>query len=331
MLATATHDTKRGEEVRARLAALTAVPSGWAREVRHWARLNRPWKLPVQDRAAPGPADEYLLYQTLIGAWPTGLMDGAWDDNVAADFVSRVQAYMTKALREAKLNSSWNAPNTGYESATAQFISRILDRETGRLFLEAFLPLQRRVAELGVHNSLVQLVLKLTGPGVPDIYQGCELWDLSLVDPDNRRPVDFAQRASLLGKVKAFDGMAPLERASQLATWREHWHDGAIKLHVLRRLLALRAAHPELFAEGDYLPVELEGIPADSAIAFERVHGNQRLVVTAILRATETASLAAPLASALSALAPDSVDILHAKTPSESLSKHLPIAVLMQA
>ncbi|HET7611840.1 MAG TPA: malto-oligosyltrehalose synthase, partial [Rhodanobacteraceae bacterium] len=166
MLATATHDTKRGEDVRARVAALASIPVEWGHEVRHWARLNRPWKLPVQERAAPSPADEYLLYQTLIGAWPIELMEGAWDEGVAAKFVARIQAYMTKALREAKLNSSWNNPDTGYEDATTRFVARILDRDTGRLFLEAFLPLQRRVAELGVHNSLVQLVLKLTCPGV---------------------------------------------------------------------------------------------------------------------------------------------------------------------
>jgi (1->4)-alpha-D-glucan 1-alpha-D-glucosylmutase len=331
MLATATHDTKRGEDVRARLAALTSVPIEWGREVRHWARLNRLWKLSVQDRAAPSSADEYLLYQTLIGAWPIELMEGAWDEGVAAEFVARIQAYMTKAQREAKLNSSWNNPNTDYEDATTQFVSRILDRETGRLFLEAFLPLQRRVAELGVHNSLVQLVLKLTCPGVPDIYQGCELWDLSLVDPDNRRPVDFRQRASLLEQVKTFDAMAPAERAAQLAAWCEHWHDGAIKLHVLRRLLALRAAHPELFAEGDYLPIELDGVATDSAMGFERVHGEKRIVVAAILRAGEAAGVSASLQSALLTLAPGSIHVLGGQpSPPASLFEHLPVAVLLK-
>jgi (1->4)-alpha-D-glucan 1-alpha-D-glucosylmutase len=238
---------------------------------------------------------------------------------------------MTKAQREAKLNSSWNNPNTDYEDATTQFVSRILDRETGRLFLEVFLPLQRRVAELGVHNSLVQLVLKLTCPGVPDIYQVCELWDLSLVDPDNRRPVDFGQRASLLEQVKAFDAMAPAERATQLATWREHWHDGAIKLHMLRRLLALRAAHPQLFAEGDYLPVELEGVPADSAIAFERVHGEKRVVVAAMLWAGETASVAANVGGTLLAMMPGSVDVL-GREPllPVALFEQLPVTVLLR-
>jgi (1->4)-alpha-D-glucan 1-alpha-D-glucosylmutase len=331
MLTTATHDTKRGEDVRARLAALTSVPIEWGREVRHWARLNRPWKLPVQERAAPGAADEYLLYQTLIGAWPIELMDGTWDDGVAAEFVARIQAYMTKALREAKLNSSWNDPNADYEDATTQFVARILDRETGRLFLDAFLPLQRRVAELGVHNSLVQLVLKLTCPGVPDIYQGCELWDLSLVDPDNRRPVDFAQRASLLEQVKTLDAMAPAERTSQLAAWRQHWQDGTIKLHVLRRLLALRAAHPELFAEGDYLPIELEGVATDNAIAFQRVHGEKRIVVAAILRAGQAASVAGGLGSALLTLAPGSVDVLGGDPSPPALPfEHLPVAVLLK-
>jgi (1->4)-alpha-D-glucan 1-alpha-D-glucosylmutase len=338
LLATATHDAKRGEDVRARLAALTAAPADWGRGVRHWARLNRSWKLPVHDRAAPGARDEYLLYQTLIGAWPIELMDGAWDEHVAAEFVARIQAYMTKALREAKLDSSWNDPDTEYENATAQFIARILDRDTGRLFLEAFLPLQRRVAELGVHNSLVQLVLKLTCPGVPDIYQGCELWDLNLVDPDNRRPVDFGKRTSLLEQVKAFDAMAPAQRASQLAAWREHWHDGAIKLHVLRRLLALRAAQPQLFSRGAYRPLELPGVTDDGAIAFERALGDARIVIAALLR-TRDAETVAPnlIGTVIPADGPAPVELLSgvrygagAPTPTESLFTHLPIAVLLE-
>jgi (1->4)-alpha-D-glucan 1-alpha-D-glucosylmutase len=337
--ATATHDTKRGEDVRARLAALTSVPNEWGREVRHWARLNRLWKLSVQDRAAPGSGDEYLLYQTLIGAWPIELMEGAWDEGVAAEFVARIQAYMTKAQREAKLNSSWNNPNTDYEDATTQFVSRILDRETGRLFLEAFLPLQRRVAELGVHNSLVQLVLKLTCPGVPDIYQGCELWDLNLVDPDNRRAVDFAARSKLLVRVRTWDTLPPARQIAQLAAWREHWQDGAIKLHVLHRLLRLRAAEPELFSEGDYRPLELPDVADDGAIAFERVRQGRRIIIAAILRARDAGTVAGDLARAI--VPPegkDFVDVLSggascragAPSSAETPFAHLPVAVLLE-
>jgi (1->4)-alpha-D-glucan 1-alpha-D-glucosylmutase len=329
MLATATHDTKRGEDVRARLAALTEVAGDWSLAVRRWARLNRAWKQSVDERLVPGPNDEYLLYQTLVGAWPVGLAE--WDETAASEWVTRIQAYMTKALREGKTESSWSDPDQAYEDATSHFIARILDRNSGRLFLDAFLPLQQRIAELGVHKSLVQLALKLTCPGVPDIYQGCELWDLRLVDPDNRQPVDFDTRADLLAGVQAWDTLEPAQKIRQLADWREHWHDGAIKLHVLRRLLRLRAAHSELFAEGDYLPLELDGIPVDNVISFERVRGNRRIVVAAILHAGETASIAAKLEDTLPVMAPGSIDVLGGQ-PSlpASLFAHLPVAVLLQ-
>jgi (1->4)-alpha-D-glucan 1-alpha-D-glucosylmutase len=337
MLATATHDTKRGEDVRARLAALTEVAVDWAGAVRHWARLNRAWKQPVNDRFAPAPNDEYLLYQTLIGAWPIGLTEAAWDDALASEFVARVQAYMTKALREGKTESSWSDPDSSYEEATSHFIARIVDRNSGRLFLDAFLPLQRRVAELGVHKSLVQLALKLTCPGVPDIYQGCELWDFSLVDPDNRRPVDFATRAELLARVQAWDALEPAQQTRQLAGWREHWQDGAIKLHVLRRLLRLRAARPLLFSEGAYRPLEIQ-VAGDAAIAFERAHGGERVVVAAMLRTSDIGNVAADLAR-VSAPAEGSrlVDVLTgarygsgAPAPAESLFARLPVAVLLE-
>jgi (1->4)-alpha-D-glucan 1-alpha-D-glucosylmutase len=337
MLATATHDTKRGEDVRARLAALSEIAAEWAVEVRHWARLNRGWKQPVHDQPAPGRNDEYLLYQTLVGAWPVEWTDSNRDERIASEFVTRIQAYMTKALREAKLNSSWNDPNTDYEGATAQFVSHILDRETGRLFLDAFLPLQRRVAELGVHNSLVQLVLKLTCPGVPDIYQGCELWDLNLVDPDNRRAVDFATRAKLLARVRTWDALPPARQIAQLAAWREHWQDGAIKLHVLHRLLRLRTAEPELFSEGDYRPLELPDIPDDGAIAFERVRGGRRIIIAGILRARDAGIIAGVLARAhVPPVGKDFVDVLggvlcRPGAPSaESPFAHLPVAVLLE-
>jgi (1->4)-alpha-D-glucan 1-alpha-D-glucosylmutase len=179
--------------------------------------------------------------------------------------------------------------------------------------------------------------LKLTCPGVPDIYQGCELWDLSLVDPDNRRPVDFAQRASLLEQVKTFDTMAPAERASQLAAWRQHWQEGTTKLHVLRRLLALRATHTELFAEGDYLPIELEGVATDSAIAFERVHGEKRVLVAAILRASEAGMIAEAAAhSIVLRTGTDTIEVLTgerwpADAPSTQapLFQCLPVAVFL--
>lgn len=338
MLATATHDTKRGEDLRARLAALSELAPEWAAEVRHWARLNRAWKQPVHDAPAPDRNDEYLLYQTLVGAWPLEWTDADRDERVAGEFVARIQAYMTKALREAKLASSWGNPDLAYEEAMSGFIARILHRDSGRLFLDAFLPLQRRVAESGVHKSLVQLVLKLTCPGVPDIYQGCELWDLNLVDPDNRRPVDFATRAALLARLQAWDGLPADRQVAQVDAWRRHWQDGAIKLHVLRRLLALRKAHPELFADGDYLPIAIESIPADSAIAFERLHRGRRIVVAAILRAHAGRDICAAVARAIAAPAGrDLVDAVGgarctgtAPPMPAALFAHLPVAVLLE-
>lgn len=336
MLATATHDTKRGEDVRARLAALTEVAPDWAGAVRHWARLNRAWKQPVNDRLAPESNDEYLLYQTLIGAWPADLLQEAWDDALTSEFVARIQAYMTKALREGKTASSWSDPDQAYEEAMSHFIARILDRNSGHLFLGAFLPLQRRVAELGVHKSLVQLALKLTCPGVPDIYQGCELWDFSLVDPDNRRAVDFASRSRMLARVQAWDALEPAQQTRQLAAWREHWQDGAIKLHVLRRLLRLRAMRPLLFSAGAYRPLDVADTAGDGAVAFERAHDGERMMVAAILRACDDGAAAAKLAHAV-ALAGGStlVDVLSgarygAPAGAESLFAHLPVAVLLE-
>lgn len=333
MLTTATHDTKRGEDVRARLAGLTAIAPEWSREARRWARLNRSRKLEVEGQPAPDRNDEYLLYQTLIGAWPIDLAGRSPGD----EFTGRIQAYMTKALREAKLHSSWSYPATAYEDATSDFIARILDPESGRLFLDAFLPLQKRIAELGVHNSLVQLALKLTCPGVPDIYQGCELWDLSLVDPDNRREVDFQRRVEVLRQVQAWIALDPERRIAQVAAWREHWHDGTIKLFVLHRLLQLRSEHPDLFAQGNYQPIELHGVDSDDAIAFERLHGAVRVIAVAILRAGDAGAIAESLSIEVSTSAATRLtDVLTGRKFDDmgclsgaSLFKQLPVAVLI--
>ncbi len=283
MLATATHDSKRGEDARARLAVLSTMPREWREAVQRWAHLNQRWKKKIDGAPAPDRNDEYLLYQTLIGAWPVELMDGHWDAAVAARFIDRIQACMTKALREAKVHSAWTRPDEPYEQATADFVARVLDRNGARPFLDAFLPLQGRVAERGVDNALVQLALKLTCPGVPDIYQGTELWDLSLVDPDNRRPVDFARRKTLLQDAKAWQSLAPAARRRRVEAWRRHWHDSAIKLHVLYRLLQLRIAQPALFRDGAYRPldVEAEATGREGVVAFARVRASARIIVVA--------------------------------------------------
>lgn len=338
MLTTATHDSKRGEDVRARLAVLSEMPWAWTRAVHRWARLNRPYKTIIEGAPVPDRNDEYLLYQTLIGAWPVELMGDAGNEHMAEAFRQRIQACMTKSLREAKQHSSWSDPDLRYEQAMSDFVARILDRQSGHLFLDAFLPLQRRVAELGVHKSLVQLALKLTCPGVPDIYQGGELWDLNLVDPDNRRAVDFDLRRRLLKDITAFDALPPEQQMATVERWRMRWHDGAIKMHVLHRLLRLRAEHPALFAKGDYQPIDIRGVDHDAAIAFERVARNERVVVAATLRAADSRTMARRLHIEFQQ-SPQTAwhDVLSCRTHApaahiggQALFAQLPVAVLVE-
>jgi (1->4)-alpha-D-glucan 1-alpha-D-glucosylmutase len=186
LLGTSTHDTKRSEDVRARINVLSELPRDWRAALTRWTRLNGRKKVSVQGRVAPDRNEEYLLYQTLLGAWPFGGID--------EEFVRRVTEFMLKALKEAKVHTSWITPNTEYEEVVLQFVRSILDPRESAAFLEDLEQLQRKVAFFGIFNSLSQTVLKLGSPGVADIYQGNELWDFSLVDPDNRRPVDFAAR-----------------------------------------------------------------------------------------------------------------------------------------
>jgi (1->4)-alpha-D-glucan 1-alpha-D-glucosylmutase len=276
--ATATHDTKRGEDARARLAVLAELPGEWAEQVREWRRLLR-----GAEPADPPPDanDEYYFYQSLLGAWPPELCDvQQLDGRVLGVFAERLRGALRKAVREAKRHSTWAAPDDGYESAQLGLVDKALALGAGNEFLARFAPFASRVARLGVHTSLVQLALKLTAPGVPDIYQGCELWDFSLVDPDNRRRVDFALRAALLAAVER--GLAG-DRARAFGQWRREWHDGRVKLAVTRVLLELRAREPKLFAEGDYAPCEVTGPRADEIVAFARVREG-RAVVTAVQR-----------------------------------------------
>jgi len=183
MIATSTHDTKLGEDVRARIDVLSEIPEEWDREVAKWMRLNKPARTIVDGEPAPDRNDEYRFYQALVGAWLPG-------DTASPEFVKRLQVYMTKAVKEAKLRSSWINPDEAYENAVARFVEHVLTGPAAARFLPAFVPFQERVARVGLVNSLSQVVLKIASPGVPDFYQGTELWDLSLVDPDNRRPVD---------------------------------------------------------------------------------------------------------------------------------------------
>jgi (1->4)-alpha-D-glucan 1-alpha-D-glucosylmutase len=256
MLATATHDHKRGEDVRARLNALSELPREWRRQVGRWTRLNRLKRREADAQRIPGRNDEYLLYQTLVGAWPLEI--DAPEHPGLAELTERIVAYMIKASREAKARTSWTAPDQEYEAGLERFVRRILDPQEGKAFLADLLAFQPRIALIGAINGLAQTLLKLTAPGVPDNYQGCELWDLSLVDPDNRRPVNFERRRSFLER--------PADAVDLLASWR----DGRIKQHVVARTLALRRRHPEVFEAGAYEPLEVAGALADRVVAFSR-------------------------------------------------------------
>jgi (1->4)-alpha-D-glucan 1-alpha-D-glucosylmutase len=274
MLSTSTHDTKRGEDTRARLAVLSEIPEEWARQTRSWSRILRARRGEIGNAAPPDRNDEYLFYQLLTGTWPVELTSSSSLDPTALEtYRRRIQGAMTKSIREAKLHSSWASPNEPYEGSVRDFVDSALDPDISRAFLTAFLPFQERVARLGVENSLFQTVLKLTVPGVPDIYQGAELWDLSMVDPDNRRPVDYEFRTGLLDKL--YSGV--VSPAELLRCWR----DGAVKVFVTSTLLRLRATEAELFASGGYEPLSITGPNADCLCAFARQNGDRVAVVLA--------------------------------------------------
>lgn len=265
MLATSTHDTKRGEDVRARLLVLSEMADEWKASLRRWHTANRRNRRSIEGEHAPDANEEHLIYQTLLGAWP---MEGLTDAN-RAEFTQRIQDYMMKALHEAKVNSSWLEPNTAWDDAVKDFIGAILSSDKDNRFPAAFEPFAKRAAKFGMVNSLAQTVLKLTCPGMPDCYQGSEMWDLSLVDPDNRRPVDYALRQQRLeGVVRA-----------PSRDLMEHWQDGRIKLLITHRLLELRREMPELFGTGAYVPVIAQGAFADKVVAFERRTPSQSVLV----------------------------------------------------
>jgi (1->4)-alpha-D-glucan 1-alpha-D-glucosylmutase len=282
MLATATHDTKLGEDVRARVNVLSELPDEWGREVSKWMRANRAHRSLVDGDPAPDRNDEYRFYQVLVGAWP---LDLAGDVTEApAELVERFTTYMGKAVKEAKLHTSWLTPNQAYEDALSVFIQKSLTGAGGARFLPLFLPFQRRIAALGAMNSLAQVTLTLGSPGVPDFYQGTELWDLSLVDPDNRRPVDFELRSRLLDEVEAVLALEPSARAVELSSWVENWQDGRIKLAATVAGLRLRQEFPDLFLHGGYLPLATEMTVKGGAVAFARTGPGDQVVLFAAPR-----------------------------------------------
>lgn len=264
MIATATHDTKRGEDARARLLALSEMPDEWEQCLVLWRRSIAPHLTDVKGQAAPDANDQTILLQALIGAWPLELVE-APDARGLAGFRERMEGYLIKALREAKRHTSWVAPDEAYEAAALELLRAVLD--PGNDVIAALGPLLRRLNLLGALNGLSRTVLKMTLPGVPDIYQGTEFWDFSLVDPDNRRPVDYDARITAL----TADGA--------LADEAQHWANGRVKQHILSRLLHDRAASPDLYAEGDYRPLPVAGPRAAHLLAFVRQQGETALVV----------------------------------------------------
>jgi (1->4)-alpha-D-glucan 1-alpha-D-glucosylmutase len=283
MLATSTHDSKRSEDVRARINVLSEVSGLWRLRLRDWKRFNRRHKRLVNDKPAPSPNDEYLLYQTLVGAWPIELSSESRPTDWKT-FNERIESYMLKAIREAKQNTSWINRNTEYEEAVSFFVKALLDRSAKNRFRNDFVPFQRRVARIGLWNSLSQTLLKLTSPGVPDIYQGNELWDLSLVDPDNRRTVNYHHRRELFN---AIHRRVSAPDASSIGDLMETPEDGRIKLYLIWKALCLRQQYVTLFQEGEYLPLAVTGAKANHVIAFARkVEGTSVIVIVPRLIAT---------------------------------------------
>jgi (1->4)-alpha-D-glucan 1-alpha-D-glucosylmutase len=274
MLATSTHDTKRSEDVRSRISVLSELPREWGAAISRWSRLTRRHRREANGEPAPSRNDEYLLYQILLGAWPLDDLD----DETRPTFVGRIQEYMAKATREAKVHTSWINPNEAYDTAVHDFVAAILDPARSGPFLADFARFQQTIARAGAINSLGQALLKLTVPGVPDTYQGNELWDLSLVDPDNRRPVDYRLRQrSLAGLARTGDDDASASRLVRRLV--SGWTDGRIKQYLTWRALGVRRQHPDLFKRGSYRPLDAAGPLADHLCAFLRQHDGQQIVV----------------------------------------------------
>ncbi|WP_252273357.1 malto-oligosyltrehalose synthase [Pseudomonas subflava] len=261
LLGTATHDHKRGEDSRTRLAVISERADWFAERVRHWRQLAEPLRTSAE---APSAGEELILYQALLGSWPLQL--GADDEAGLQAYLQRMRGWQEKALREAKLNSSWSAPNAEHEAACGDFLERLLTAPEGLELRRELVAAVDSLAPAGALNSLVQCLLRLSAPGVPDLYQGCEYWDFSMVDPDNRRPVDFDARV---------DSLSGLEEPGELL---RQWRDGRIKQWLIANLLAIRHARPQLFTEGDYRPLQVVGEQADRVLAFSRSLGDVHLV-----------------------------------------------------
>ncbi len=267
LLATATHDHKRGEDTRARLAVISELPGEWEAALNRWTRLNAHLKKEVDGALAPDACDEIMLYESLVGAWPLGL--SAEDRDGVAVLEERLAAWQEKALREGKRHTGWAEPNGDYEAACRDFLRQVMDPDRVSRVLQDIAAFVEQVAAPGAVNGLSQALLRITSPGVPDLYQGTEYWDFSLVDPDNRRPVDFPAREESLAAGRSPAALLP------------EWKDGRVKQAVIARALRFRAASEGLFTEGSYLPLKVEGERADNVLAFARVHEGRACIMVA--------------------------------------------------
>ncbi|MGH9326007.1 MAG: malto-oligosyltrehalose synthase [Terriglobia bacterium] len=266
--ATSTHDTKRSEDVRARISVISEFPKEWKRRVARWSRLNRPKIRDIGGCPAPDRNEEMFFYQTLLGAWPLSAEE---------DFSERLKQYALKALREAKVHTSWRYPNSAYEDAVIQFVGDLISLPAEDAFRQDFLAFQSKIAFYGALNSLSQVLVKVMAPGIPDFYQGAELWDFSFVDPDNRRPVDFSARIRALEELRRQETQGRLELVARLTAG---WRDGWIKLYVTYKALECRKKLAQLFAQGDYVPLAAAGSRRDHVLSFARGNGRDRVLVS---------------------------------------------------
>lgn len=269
MNATSTHDTKRGEDVRARINVLSEIPEEWENNIKKWNKINKKGKRIVNGKNVPDRNDEYFLYQSLVGAFP-------FSEDEYPLFTKRVQNYLIKAVREAKVHTAWLKPDTDYEEAFISFMEEILKASEQNQFLREFIPFQKKVAYYGIFNSLSQTLIKLASPGVPDFYQGTELWDLNFVDPDNRRPVDFEKRRELLREIKAKEKENLLSLISELFATKE---DGRVKLFLIYRALKARKEKLEVFQKGAYVTISAGERFKEHIVAFARKSGDSWAIV----------------------------------------------------
>jgi (1->4)-alpha-D-glucan 1-alpha-D-glucosylmutase len=261
--------------VRARLNVLSELPHEWQASLQRWSNLNAQYRRDLDDAPVPDANEECLFYQTLLGAWPLE----SYSAEEYTTFVERIQAYMLKVLREAKVHTSWINPNPAYEEVVQHYITRVLDPQTQETFLDDFRVFQQRLSHYGLFNSLAQTLLKITAPGVPDTYQGTELWDWSLVDPDNRRAVDYKHRYDMLGALRERLAVGGEDRRALVQELLAHKEDGRIKLYITTLALNCRRMYPGLFSLGSYLPAQGRGVKGQYVFGFSRCQGSRAAIV----------------------------------------------------